>query len=74
MLTRTYRDIAQTLRKDIGAHVQMIGMTVAQDDYLQAQARSDRAQHLAQYLTDHLANVDRFAFANLCGIPAYAKR
>ena len=61
------------LQAPLGRHVQMIGDdTRTQDEYLQAQAASDRAGHLLRYLAQHLQ--DRHAAVLMCraaGCPGY---
>lgn len=70
MLTHPLQTVAAALRKDIGAHAQLIGTGCAQSAYFEAQARSDSAYSMARYLCEHLARPveDRRAFASACGL------
>lgn len=77
-MNRTHATIARTLRQDIGAEFTLICSKpqgqVAQPEYLDALSRSQQAQSLARYLSDHLCNVNPRAFCEAAGIRSHANR
>lgn len=74
-MQKTLLTLANTLKKDIGAHYRSINMSDTRrkhDAYLDLQAKSDKAVSLAKYLIMHLeSRHDAVTFANMVGMPGY---
>ena len=74
MKKQDYSKIARSIRSDIRAHFECLGIGIAQDEYLKLRAKSDQATHLAKYLGEYLVlpPEDRSMFLELCGFRALA--
>lgn len=64
--------LAKELRSQIGAHFELIGLGVTQEEYQARRAASDQATSLASYLFEHLSapQEDKNKFIELCGMRA----
>lgn len=74
MKKQDYCKLAKSIRADIRAHYECLGIGIAQAEYLKLRAKSDQATHLAKYLGEYLilSPVDRANFLALCGFRALA--
>lgn len=62
--------LAKTLRADIRANYECLGVGIEQSKYLELRAKSDWSTSMAKYLGEHLqlTKNDRATFLELCGL------
>lgn len=64
--------VAKELKKDIGAHVPMIGNYAKSELFQETRAKSDKSVSLAKYLICHLADFRKAeTFSKMVGMPGY---
>lgn len=71
-MNRSHNQIAAMLRVKIAARHALLSTSQTADQYYQTEADAAEATHVARYLGNNLAGVDRPDFLRRCGLVADA--